>query len=220
MQLLKNRLKLDDVLDVTSLQAIPGAVGSILVGFFADSNSQPCDTDGPEFAGQACRADLSHYDGILYNGDGELLKWQVIAVVCQIVWTAFFTFVTMKIIEVCNLIALRKVHTFSLFQVRGLDVPSEYEHIGLDRSEHGEKGCVVLVAAPCLNRSVLPSLSFNSQSRALHASVCTYALTLCTSRNTFVRTSLSRTGTTLTFTTKRTRQSWRPSCVRLQRSVT
>lgn len=110
--------------------------------------------------------------------------------VCQIVWTAFFTFVTMKIIEVCNLIALHKVHTFSLFQVRGLDVPSKYEHIGLDRSEHGEKGCVVLVATPCLNRSVLPSLSSNSQRRALHASVDTCTHPLCTTQHVCSNTTL------------------------------
>lgn len=32
---LKDKLKLDDVLDVTSLQAVPGAVGSVLLGVFA-----------------------------------------------------------------------------------------------------------------------------------------------------------------------------------------
>jgi len=138
---LKDRLKLDDVLDVTSLQAIPGAVGSILVGFFADSRSLPCDAgDGPAFYGTPCRSEgPQHLDGVLYGGDGKLLQWQVAAVVTQIVWTAFFTYVTLKIIEALNMLVRGEIEQFSLFKVSGLDVPAEFEALGLDRAEHGEK---------------------------------------------------------------------------------
>lgn len=73
---IKNRLNLDDVLDVTSLQAIPGAIGSILVGFFATDQVQPCEL--PEFPGKPCNpADIN---GVFYHGGSHLLKWQIAAV--------------------------------------------------------------------------------------------------------------------------------------------
>jgi len=120
----KSLVNLDDVLDVTSLQAFPGAVGSILVGFFATSKSQPCDY--PEFPGREC--DHSGGDettwGVFYGGDGELLAWQICAVVVMTAWAAVFTYITMKIIEA----------------VTGqLNVSPEYEELGLDFSDHGEK---------------------------------------------------------------------------------
>jgi ammonia channel protein AmtB len=37
--LVKQKIRLDDTLDVTALQAFPGAVGSILVGFFATTDA-------------------------------------------------------------------------------------------------------------------------------------------------------------------------------------
>jgi Amt family ammonium transporter len=37
--LVKHKIRLDDTLDVTALQAFPGAVGSILVGFFATTDA-------------------------------------------------------------------------------------------------------------------------------------------------------------------------------------
>jgi len=121
-KIIKDRMKLDDVLDVTSLQAIPGAVGSILVGFFADTASQPC--AGPDFYGKPCENEGDrHLDGLFYGGDGKLLAWQIAAVVVQIVWTAVMTWVTMTIIKI----------------IYHIDVPPEYEEIGLDRAEHGEK---------------------------------------------------------------------------------
>jgi Amt family ammonium transporter len=140
-KMLKDKLKLDDVLDVTSLQAIPGAVGSILVGFFADSRSQPCDNpDNVEFHGIQCnQPGTSHLDGVFYDGNGDLLKWQVVAVIVQILWTGVFTYVTMKIIESFNLLYRGEIFAFSLFSVNGLDVSPEAEAIGLDRAHHGEK---------------------------------------------------------------------------------
>lgn len=73
---IKDRLRVDDVLDVTSLQGVAGAVGSLLVGVFADSAYQ----EGNPGA-----------DGLLISGSFELLGMQALALVIIVVWTAFFT---------------------------------------------------------------------------------------------------------------------------------
>eukprot|EP00038_Savillea_parva_P031441 m.86598 g.86598 ORF g.86598 m.86598 type:complete len:1003 (-) comp9671_c0_seq2:75-3083(-) len=124
-KVIKYKLQLDDVLDVTSLQAIPGAVGSIMVGLFADASVVPCAL--PSFPGKAC--DSNGVNGLFYGGGGKLLGWQIAAVLTQCVWSAFFTWVTLKLIAVF----MRRVCG------RRLDVPAEMEDIGLDRAEHGEK---------------------------------------------------------------------------------
>ena len=63
---MKSVVKLDDVLDVTSLQAFPGAVGSILVGFFATTDALPC--AAPVFQGKACgRGGTTHCPNGLFD---------------------------------------------------------------------------------------------------------------------------------------------------------
>lgn len=122
--LIKSKVKLDDVLDVTSLQAFPGAVGSILVGFFATTDAYGCEV--PIFPGKACNRGSNEGLGLFYGGSGELLGYQTLAVLIQIVWSAGMTYVTMQIVK----------HT-----VGGgtLDVSADFEDIGLDLAEHGEK---------------------------------------------------------------------------------
>ena len=81
--LFKKTLRLDDVLDVTSLQGAPGIVGSILVGVFADK-----------------RVSGGGLDGLIMGGGTELLKWQCVGVVVATVWSGFWTFVIMKLMAV------------------------------------------------------------------------------------------------------------------------
>jgi ankyrin repeat protein len=119
--IVKSMVRLDDVLDVTSLQAFPGAIGSILVGFFATTDAYPCET--PVFKGKACNRGTNEGMGVFYGGDGTLLGYQILAVLIMIAWAAFFTWVTMKIIQ----------------QLTGLDISADEEKLGLDLSHHGEK---------------------------------------------------------------------------------
>ena len=120
-KLVKSVVKLDDVLDVTSLQAFPGAVGSILVGFFATTDALPC--SGPVFAGKDCGRGNNTNMGIIYGGNGELLGFQTLAVLIMTLWAGFFTWITMLIIK----------------SITGLDVTPDQEKIGLDITDHGEK---------------------------------------------------------------------------------
>lgn len=106
----KNTLKIDDVLDVTSLQAVPGMIGAIMNGFFATSAAQPT-------ACQGC-------DGIFYSSSGwRLLFVQVFAVVICGVWSAFFTWGLFKAMEITGI------------QVQ---VGFDEEEAGLDAYHHGE----------------------------------------------------------------------------------
>eukprot|EP00009_Paramoeba_aestuarina_P000757 CAMPEP_0201510326 /NCGR_PEP_ID=MMETSP0161_2-20130828/3057_1 /ASSEMBLY_ACC=CAM_ASM_000251 /TAXON_ID=180227 /ORGANISM="Neoparamoeba aestuarina, Strain SoJaBio B1-5/56/2" /LENGTH=448 /DNA_ID=CAMNT_0047905479 /DNA_START=60 /DNA_END=1406 /DNA_ORIENTATION=- len=80
VRLLKGKLMLDDVLDVTSLQGTPGIIGSILAGFFATTESG------------------NSRDGCFY-GDCWLVAYQVLGVVMAIVWSFFWTMVIMKVLD-------------------------------------------------------------------------------------------------------------------------
>jgi Amt family ammonium transporter len=119
--LVTSQVKLDDVLDVTSLQAFPGALGSILVGFFATTDAHGCQV--PTFPGRECGRGSNKNMGIFYGGNGELLGYQIAAVLTMIAWAAVMTWVTMKIIAMTT----------------GLNVTAEDEELGLDLAYHGEK---------------------------------------------------------------------------------
>jgi len=119
---IKERFNLDDVLDVTSLQAIPGAIGSLLVGFFATNAALPCsDPVWPYLPCDEGRDDTKM--GIFYGGDGQLFLWQFIAVITVAVWSSVFTYITMRVIHL----------------VVPLDISPEFEDVGLDKSEHDER---------------------------------------------------------------------------------
>jgi Amt family ammonium transporter len=117
----KRRVQLDDVLDVTSLQGFPGALGSILVGLFATTDAYGCQI--PTFPGRECGRGSNKNMGIFYGGNGELLAYQIAAVLTMALWAATMTWITMKIIQMTT----------------GLDVTAEDEEIGLDLAYHGEK---------------------------------------------------------------------------------
>ena len=81
--LLKDRWNLDDVLDVTALQAAPGIVGSIFVGLAAEPMYFPRG-DGPA--------------GLLFGGGFQLLLVQLLGVGVCVTWTAAWTWVIMRLI--------------------------------------------------------------------------------------------------------------------------
>ena len=106
----KNTLKVDDVLDVTSLQAVPGMIGSVMVGFFSTSSAQPTACVG-------C-------NGVFYSSDGwRLLFVQILAVLICGAWSAFFTWVIFKGMDMAGM------------QVQ---VGFDEEEAGLDAYHHGE----------------------------------------------------------------------------------
>ena len=80
---LKKLGKFDDSLDVVAVHLVGGLVGSILLGFFADS---------------AINAAVVN-EGVFLGGGGELLKDQVVASVVTLAYSFVVTFVIAKIIE-------------------------------------------------------------------------------------------------------------------------
>jgi len=117
-KLLKSKyVYIDDVLDVFSLQATPGMVGSILVGFFR--------SDGGEYGDPGREADPDKKTlGLFYGGNGELLGAQIIGVLCAAALSACSTFLIMKIIK----------------KTVGIDITWEEEEAGLDKTQIGEIG--------------------------------------------------------------------------------
>ena len=74
--MIKSKIAIDDVLDVASLQAIPGMTGSILLAFFATTNVLPCPL--PQHYMRHCDRSLLGREGVFYGGGGYLLKWQLV----------------------------------------------------------------------------------------------------------------------------------------------
>jgi len=112
-----NRIYVDDVLDVFSLQATPGIVGSLMVGFFR--------SDGAEYGDPGRDADPDKKTlGLFYGGNGELLGAQVIAVFCAAALSFVNTYLLMQIIK----------------RTVGIDVTWEEEEAGLDKTQIGEIG--------------------------------------------------------------------------------
>lgn len=106
----KDRMKIDDVLDVFSLQAIPGAVGSILVGVFA--GGEPYGLEGADNLGLA------------FGGNGRLLGVQVFCVLVTALETAIMTWLLMTCID----------------KTVGMELTVQEEDEGLDKSQIGEIG--------------------------------------------------------------------------------
>jgi Amt family ammonium transporter len=104
--LFKIKLRIDDALDVSSVHGMTGIVGSLSIGFFAQKAFNPEGADGLFFG------DYSPY----------LLGVQTMAVVVSGAWSAFWTFLALKIID----------------KIVGLKLTGE-EELGLDDSEHGEQ---------------------------------------------------------------------------------
>jgi Amt family ammonium transporter len=80
----------DDTLGVIYTHGIAGFAGGLLTGIFCDPNMTVYyDTKG---------APLGNPKGLVYTGNFTLLKWQVLAGLFVIGWTALMTFVLLKII--------------------------------------------------------------------------------------------------------------------------
>jgi Amt family ammonium transporter len=111
-----DKLYIDDVLDCFSLQAVPGMMGSILVGFFKGNTPEmgynpKTDPDGSTL-------------GLFYGGNGLLLGAQVIGTFVTALMSACMTYIIMMIIK----------------RTVGIDITWEEEDAGLDKSQIGEIG--------------------------------------------------------------------------------
>ncbi|MBI4006342.1 MAG: ammonium transporter, partial [Gammaproteobacteria bacterium] len=108
---MKRSLKVDDSLDVFPVHAIGGMLGTFLVGVFASASLGV-------FSGQ----------GYIYNENitsmGQQLGVQVIGVLAVAIYTAVITFALLKLVSA----------------VLGLRVSTEDETVGLDTSQHNERG--------------------------------------------------------------------------------
>ena len=78
VRLFKDHWKLDDVLDVTSLQGTAGALGSLMVGLFSTDEMV---------------SDGSGAKGLFYGGGLRLLGVQFIAVAIVLLWSGAWTYV-------------------------------------------------------------------------------------------------------------------------------
>ena len=77
-----HRTKLDDTLDVASLQGAPGVVGSIMTGLFCNKTVCP----------------WINYDGLFYGGGFHQVWRQIVAVLVSAAWTAVMTYGILKFI--------------------------------------------------------------------------------------------------------------------------
>ena len=108
--MVKNRLKIDDSLDVFPVHGVGGVLGTLLAGIFAS-------TELGVFSGQGFAEGISSI--------GEQLGVQFIGVIVTFVYTAVVTYVLLKITGVLT---------------AGLRVTKEEEVVGLDISLHEEDG--------------------------------------------------------------------------------
>ena len=107
---LKFRFGYDDSLDVIGVHLVGGIVGSLLLGFFADSTINEVVTD----------------EGVFLGGGADLLVDQIVAVGATIVFTFVLTYLIAFVLD--------KVTP------GGIRVTEEDEEIGLDQTQHAETG--------------------------------------------------------------------------------
>jgi ammonium transporter, Amt family len=107
---LKFKLGYDDSYDVVGVHLVGGLVGSLLLGFFADSSINPVVTD----------------EGVFLGGGASLLVEQIIAVVATLVWSFVVTIVIMFVLKAVL--------------PKGIRVPDDDEETGLDLTQHSETG--------------------------------------------------------------------------------
>uniref|UniRef100_A0A7S2VEY5 Ammonium transporter AmtB-like domain-containing protein n=1 Tax=Entomoneis paludosa TaxID=265537 RepID=A0A7S2VEY5_9STRA len=79
----KGYLRLDDVLDVTSLQGTAGVVGSLMVGLFATEEMQPG----------------GGVNGYFYGGGWTLFSVQVLGTVVTLLWSGCWTFLIVSFMK-------------------------------------------------------------------------------------------------------------------------
>ena len=105
---IKQKLKIDDSLDVFPVHGVGGILGTIFAGIFVSAG-----LGGVGFA-----------DGL---NMGSQLGVQLTGVIAVIVFTAFATFVSLKIVDI----------------ILGLRVTDEQETEGLDINQHDERGYIL-----------------------------------------------------------------------------
>ena len=109
----KEKLRIDDSLDVFAVHGVGGILGTLLLSFLAQEGT---------LGGQGVS---KHADTDKYFTVAEQLKVQVIGVIAAVILSAVATVIIVKILEaVCG----------------GIRVSKEEEVNGLDQSHHGEKG--------------------------------------------------------------------------------
>lgn len=109
IKLLKEKLHIDDALDVSSVHGVPGIVGSLAIGVCTKSEYNPLGASS-----------------LIYGASGTLLGYQVAAVLLAVVWSGFWTFVIAMVLQAlpCGPGRLR--------------IQAELESEGLDARYHGE----------------------------------------------------------------------------------
>jgi len=102
--ILKHKLRIDDALDVSSVHGITGVVGALAIGFFGQRSVNEDGANGLFFGEMSAR----------------LLGIQTLAIVVSGLWSAFFTWVILRFLDLIMGLRLRE------------------EHLGLDFKDHGE----------------------------------------------------------------------------------
>ena len=108
--LIKQKWKIDDSLDVFPVHGIGGILGTFLAGIF-------------------CSPDLGIFSGYGFGGDnssiGEQLGVQMVGIFATFVYTAVVSLVLLKLVDMLT---------------KGIRVSAEQEQQGLDISSHEERG--------------------------------------------------------------------------------
>jgi ammonium transporter, Amt family len=102
---IKRSFRLDDSLDVIAVHLVGGLLGSLLLGFFADTSVNPLG-----------------FDGVFFGGGADLLVDQLVAVVATIVFSFVVSYVLAKVIDLT--IGLRVDETA---EIEGLDLSQHAE---------------------------------------------------------------------------------------------
>jgi Amt family ammonium transporter len=108
---LKHKFGYDDSLDVVGVHLVGGIIGSLLLGFFADSSVNSVVTDNGVF---------------IDDGGTDLLMDQLVAVGATLVFSFIMTFIIIKVLD--------------LVMPGGVRVSEEDEEAGLDLTQHSEVG--------------------------------------------------------------------------------
>jgi Amt family ammonium transporter len=108
---LKHKFGYDDSLDVVGVHLVGGIIGSLLLGFFADSSVNSVVTDNGVF---------------IDDGGTDLLMDQLVAVGATLVFSFIMTFIIIKVLD--------------LVIPGGVRVSEEDEEAGLDLTQHSEVG--------------------------------------------------------------------------------
>ncbi len=112
--LLKGKLGYDDSLDVFGVHGVGGMFGAVAVGLFATATMTTI-------------SGISGNVGGLIDGNATFLSNQCISIVAAAAYSFVVTFVILKVLDL----------------VMGLRVTAEEEEVGLDLTQHGERGYIM-----------------------------------------------------------------------------